>query len=52
MEMLNDDPIKNIPYLLAFEMLDDKSEIAQKVINQYIDSRKPYKEQITRIVEV
>lgn len=46
------DPLYYIPYMMGTELRPDRKEIAEKVHNRYLDSRKPYDEQITEIEQV
>lgn len=50
--MLVKDPINLIPYLLEFELREDREEIAKKIIAHYLKQEKDYEEQLVEFEQV
>lgn len=46
------DPIKMIPYLLDFELRDDREEIAKKIIAKYFKKERGYEDQLVELEQV
>lgn len=52
MEEFKRDPMKYIPYLLAFDSRENRQRIAHSINEYYFNSRKPYHDQLTEIEQV
>ncbi len=50
--MLVKDPIKWIPYILDFELREDREEIAKKIIAHYLKQGQDYEDQLVEFEQV
>ena len=52
LKIFKENPVENLPYVFDFERRKDRKQIAEKLLANYFDIKKPYEEQISNFVKV